>query len=128
MIRVFIIIAGLAGLLAVALGAFAAHGLRGQIDANLLAAFNTGVQYQMYHALALLLVAVLSQQLPGQKLLYGCGYFFIAGMLLFSGSLYGLALTGAKWLGPITPIGGLAFMFGWLLMVCAAFKFKTVKK
>lgn len=127
MVRLFIMVAALAGLLAVMLGAFAAHGLKGQIATDLLAAFNTGAQYQMYHALALLLVAILLKLHPGNKLLLCCGVFFMVGMLLFSGSLYALALTGAKWFGPITPVGGLCFMLGWLLLVCAAVKFTPLK-
>jgi len=127
MAKVFIGIGALAGLLAVMLGAFGAHGLRGQIDGSLLVAFNTGAQYQMYHALALLMVGILAQLFPGQKLLNWSGLFFVIGMLLFSGSLYALALTGVKAFGPVTPVGGMAFMAGWLLLVCAAFKFKAVK-
>lgn len=132
MTRIFIIIAALAGLLAVALGAFGAHGLRGQIDATSLAAFNTGVQYQMYHALALLLVTVLMRLFPvrlfpASRLLLWSGAAFIVGIMLFSGSLYGLALTSAGWLGPVTPLGGLSFMLGWLLLGCAALNFKIEK-
>jgi len=127
MAKTFIVIGALAGLLAVMLGAFGAHGLRGQIDETLLAAFNTGAQYQMYHALALLMVGILAQLFPAQKLLRWSGSFFIAGMILFSGSLYALALTQIKWFGPVTPVGGVAFMVGWLLLAFAATKFKAVK-
>jgi uncharacterized membrane protein YgdD (TMEM256/DUF423 family) len=127
MAKVFIAIGALAGLLAVMLGAFGAHALRGQIDENLLVTFNTGAQYQMYHALALLMVGVLVQLFPGHKLLNWSGLFFVAGMLLFSGSLYALALTEIKWFGPVTPVGGLAFMVGWLLLAFATTKFKAVK-
>jgi len=127
MAKVFIGIGALAGLLAVMLGAFGAHGLHGQIDESLLVAFNTGAQYQIYHALALVLVGILAQLFPGQKLLNWSGLFFVVGMLLFSGSLYALALTQIKWFGPVTPVGGLAFMVGWLLLAFAATKFKAVK-
>lgn len=127
MAKVFIAIGALAGLLAVMLGAFGAHALRGQIDENLLVAFNTGAQYQMYHALALLMVGVLAQLFPGHKLLNWSSLLFVAGMLLFSGSLYALALTQIKWFGPVTPVGGLAFMVGWLLLAFATTKFKAVK-
>jgi len=127
MAKTFIVVGALAGLLAVVLGAFGAHALRGQVDASMLAVFNTGAQYQMYHALALLMVGVLAHLFPAQKLLCWSGSFFIAGILLFSGSLYALALTHIKWFGPVTPIGGTAFMIGWLLLAFAATKFKTVK-
>lgn len=127
MAKVFIIIGALAGLFAVMLGAFAAHGLRGQVDGSLLAAFNTGAQYQMYHALALLLVGILAHLFPTQRLLRWSGIFFVVGIILFSGSLYALALTQTKWFGPVTPLGGVAFMVGWLLLAFAATKFKAVK-
>jgi len=127
MAKTFIVVAALAGLLAVVLGAFGAHALRSQVDASLLAAFNTGAQYQMYHALALLMVGMLAYLFPAQQLLRWSGGFFIAGMILFSGSLYALALTQIKWFGPVTPIGGTAFMMGWLLLAFAATKFKAVK-
>ena len=109
------------------LGAFGAHSLKGQIDGPLLAAFNTAAQYQMYHALALLLVGILLQLFPAQRLLRWSGNFFVIGIILFSGSLYALALTQSAWFGPITPVGGVAFMVGWLLLALAATKFKTVK-
>jgi len=127
MAKTFIVIGALAGFLAVVLSAFGAHALRSQVDASLLAAFNTGAQYQMYHALALLMVGMLAYLFPAQKLLRWSGGFFIAGMILFSGSLYVLALTHIKWFGPVTPIGGTAFMMGWLLLAFAATKFKAVK-
>ncbi|MBU2884412.1 DUF423 domain-containing protein [Gilvimarinus agarilyticus] len=109
------------GLIAVALGAFAAHGLKHKLADNLLSAFQTGVEYQMYHALALLALAILVKLTPGNWLTASAG-LFILGTLLFSGSLYALALTGARWLGPITPIGGLCFMLGWICLFIAAFK------
>jgi len=127
MAKTFIVVGALAGLLAVVLGAFGAHALRGQIDASLLIVFNTGAQYQMYHALSLLMVGILAYLFPAQKLLRWSGGFFIAGMILFSGSLYALALTEIKWVGPVTPIGGTAFMIGWLLLAFSATKFKVVK-
>lgn len=123
MSKVFIVGGALAGMLAVLLGAFAAHGLREHLDVTLLATFKTGVQYQMYHALALLLIGVLAHQFPGQRLLRWSGILFVTGMLLFSGSLYMLALTQISWFGPITPVGGLAFMAGWLTLAYAATKF-----
>lgn len=112
MMKIIAIGAVLAGLLAVVLGAFAAHGLKGQLSENLLNAFQTGVQYQMYHALAVLVVIVLYRQAPDPLLIWSSS-FMLAGILLFSGSLYALALTQMKWFGPITPVGGVCFIIGW---------------
>lgn len=109
----FLLLAGINGFLAVALGAFAAHGLQERLEASLLATFQTGVQYHMYHALALLGVGLLSQQFPGAGIVRSSGWLFLAGIVLFSGSLYILALSGVRWLGAITPLGGVAFLAGW---------------
>lgn len=122
MTPVFLLIAALAGLLAVGLGAFAAHGLKSRLAEDMVAVFQTGVQYQMYHALALLAVAVLIKVLGHSWTLAVSGWLFVAGILLFSGSLYGLALGGPRWLGPITPLGGLCFLLGWLALVVVAVK------
>ncbi len=116
--KLLAIFAASAGLLAVALGAFAAHGLKGQLSAQMLSTFQTGVQYQMYHALAVLLIVALAKQYPGPLMLWS-GVLMLVGILLFSGSLYALALTGIKWFGPVTPIGGLCFIIGWLLLILA---------
>ncbi len=102
----------LAGLLAVAFGAFAAHGLKGQLSEDLLATFQTGVQYQMYHALAIMLVFIMYKNSPDTLLLWSAS-LMLAGIVLFSGSLYALALTQIKWFGPITPLGGICFILGW---------------
>lgn len=107
--------AAASGMLAVILGAFAAHGLKGRLSESLMSAFQTGVQYQMYHSLALILLVVLYRQMP-QSLLIWSGGFMLAGIVLFSGSLYLLALTQVKWFGPITPLGGLCFIAGWALL------------
>lgn len=115
MARLFLLLAAFAGFTSVALGAFAAHGLRQQLSPEYLAVFQTGVQYQQLHTLALLAVALLLQRQAG-RLLTLSGAFFVAGMLLFSGSLYALTLTGIGKLGIITPFGGVAFMLGWLLL------------
>lgn len=106
---------------AVIFGAFGAHSLKDKLPENLLNAFHTGVEYQMYHALALILVGVIMYLQPDNSLLKWGGYCFIAGILLFSGSLYGLSLTGMKFFGPITPLGGLAFIAGWLILAYALF-------
>lgn len=117
--RLFFVVAGLSGAIAVMLGAFGAHALRDRITPELLDTFKTGVNYQMYHALALLGIALALSRLPGSALLGIAGWLFVAGTLVFSGSLYLLAITGARWLGAITPLGGLAFIAGWFCLVLA---------
>ena len=113
--RIFFATGSLSAFLAVAFGAFGAHALKARLDASLLAAFEVGVRYQMYHALALLAVAWACTRWPGTALVTG-GWLFVAGTVLFSGSLYLLCLTGERWLGAITPVGGLAFLGGWLCL------------
>jgi len=110
-----------AAFLAVALGAFAAHGLRGRLTPDLLEIFETGVRYHMYHALALLAVGWAAGRWPG-ALPSAAGWAFVAGIAIFSGSLYVLAVTGMRWLGAITPIGGVAFLAGWALLAAAALR------
>ena len=117
--RTFLLAGAVAGLIAVGFGAFGAHGLRGRLTPEMLAVFETGVRYHMYHALALLLTAALVPRMPG-KAIVAAGWFFIAGILLFSGSLYMLAVTGITVLGAITPIGGVAFLAGWALLAFAS--------
>ena len=119
--RVFFALGALAAFVGVALGAFAAHGLKSRLDASLLATFEIGVRYQMYHALALLGVAWACTRWPG-TVTNTAGWLFVAGILVFSGSLYLLALTGVRWLGAITPLGGLAFLGGWICLAWAALK------
>src|SRR5215831_14881620 len=118
--RTFLLAGAVAGLIAVAFGAFGAHGLRGRLTPDMLAVFETGVRYHMYHALALLLTAALAPRLPG-KAIVAAGWLFIGGIVLFSGSLYALAVTGVTVLGAITPIGGVAFLAGWAALAIAAF-------
>ena len=102
----------------VALGAFGAHGLKTRVDAEMLAVFETGVRYQIYHSLALLAVGLAAsrRQTPW---LDRAGWLFLAGIVVFSGSLYVMALTGIRWLGAITPLGGLAFILGWAALAVA---------
>ena len=119
--RLFFTIGSLAAFLAVALGAFAAHGLKARLDASMLATFETGVRYHMYHALALLAVGWAAMRWPGAAV-NASGWLFLAGIVLFSGSLYALSLTGVRWLGAITPFGGLAFLAGWACLAWAAWK------
>ena len=113
--------AAMAGL-SVAIGAFGAHALRARLEPARLATFETAVQYHMLHAVALLAVAALMGRVQSQQLLLLSGGLFTAGIFLFSGSLYALAITGITWLGAITPLGGLAFIGGWLCMGIAAWK------
>jgi uncharacterized membrane protein YgdD (TMEM256/DUF423 family) len=117
--RVFFLLGSASAFIAVGLGAFAAHGLKARLAPELLAAFEVGVRYQMYHALALLGVAWACTRWPGTLVTVG-GWLFIAGTLVFSGSLYLLALTGERWLGALTPFGGLALLAGWLCAAAAA--------
>jgi len=109
-------------LLAVMAGAFGAHGLRGVIDERGLEVFQTAVTYQVYHSLALILVAILPVAGLSRHLLGIATGFFAAGILLFSGSLYLLVLTDIRWVGPVTPVGGISFMVGWILIAIAGFK------
>lgn len=116
--RTFLLIGSVLGFLGVAFGAFGAHGLRGQISPEMLAVFQTGVQYQMYHVIALLAVAAALGRYGRARLLVLAGWLFVTGIVLFSGSLYALALTGTGTFGAVTPIGGLGFLAGW---ACLAF-------
>jgi len=118
MANTFLLIGSLAGFLGVAAGAFGAHGLRSRLSPDMLAVFETAVRYQMYHVFALLITAAVMARLGDARLLVIAGWSFITGMVLFSGSLYALALTGISGLGAITPLGGLAFLVGW---ACLAF-------
>ena len=119
--RLFFALGSLAAFIGVALGAFAAHGLKSRLDASLLATFETGVRYQMYHALALLGVAWAFTKFPS-SFVSAAGWLFVVGIVVFSGSLYVLALTGVRWLGAITPLGGLAFLAGWICLAWGAWK------
>jgi uncharacterized membrane protein YgdD (TMEM256/DUF423 family) len=114
----FLLVAAVLGFLGVAFGAFGAHGLRGRLSPDMLAVFEIGVRYQMYHVFALLAVAVAIAHFGRTRLLVIAGWSFIAGMLIFSGSLYALALTGTGMFGAITPIGGVGLLLGW---ACLAF-------
>ncbi|MGB5329477.1 MAG: DUF423 domain-containing protein [Gammaproteobacteria bacterium] len=114
--------AGLA-MLAVMTGAFAAHGLKHVLDADYLLVFETAARYQMYHAIALMIVAVISTMPQfSPRWVKLAAFAFMLGIILFSGSLYLLALSGIKWLGAITPLGGVAFIFGWLALIVAALR------
>ncbi len=119
MARFFLAAGAISGGLAVAAGAFGAHALRARLPADLLSAWQTGAQYQLAHALALLAVGSLAARLPGAAAAWA-GWLFLAGSVLFSGSLYALALTGLRALGAVTPLGGIAFLGGWAALAWAA--------
>ncbi|WP_434606572.1 DUF423 domain-containing protein [Pseudomonas sp. R1-7] len=121
MLRSFLMLAAFFGFTGVALGAFAAHGLKNRLSADYLAIFHTGVTYQLVHTLALLGVALLATHIPG-RIVTWAGISFVVGILLFSGSLYLLTLTGITKLGMITPLGGVAFLIGWLCLGLAAWR------
>ena len=118
--RTFLFMGSALGFLGVAFGAFGAHALKARLSADMLAVFETGVRYQMYHAFAILIVAAAIGQLGSARLLVLAGWFFVAGVLLFSGTLYALALTGVGVLGAVTPLGGLLFLAGWACLAIFA--------
>jgi uncharacterized membrane protein YgdD (TMEM256/DUF423 family) len=119
--RFFFALGAVLGGLGVAAGAFAAHGLRDRLTPDLLVVFETGARYQMYHALALLAVAWACGRWPG-TMTVAAGWCFVAGIAIFSGSLYVLAISGTRWLGAVTPLGGVAFLLGWMLLALAALR------
>jgi uncharacterized membrane protein YgdD (TMEM256/DUF423 family) len=118
--RTFLLIGAILGFLGVALGAFGAHGLKNRLSPEMLEVFDTGVRYHMYHTIAVLIVAAAIGHIGNARLLAMAGWFFFAGMLLFSGSLYALALTRVGILGAVTPIGGLLFLIGWACLAVFA--------
>jgi uncharacterized membrane protein YgdD (TMEM256/DUF423 family) len=120
--KLFLIIGAINAMLAVALGAFGAHGLEGKISEKYLEVWKTGVQYQMFHAMGLFVIAFLLSKFPQSSLLTASGWIMFAGIVLFSGSLYVLSTSGIKVLGAITPLGGVAFVVAWILIVVAAVK------
>lgn len=125
MTRIFLAIAAILGGLSVAAGAFASHALREKLSERALQIFETAARYQMYHAIALMLVALLLSRAEfPQPSLIAAGWAFIIGVAIFSGSLYALSLTDIKVLGAITPLGGAAFIAGWGCLAIAAWSFK----
>jgi len=119
--RNFLLIGAVLNFLGVAAGAFGAHALRSRLSADMLSVFETGVRYQMYHGFAILLVALLIGHAGSARLLVISGWSFVAGVVLFSGSLYALTLTDVRVLGAITPLGGLLFLLGWGCLALYAF-------
>lgn len=118
----FFIIGSIAMALAVALGAFGAHGLKEMLTDEMLDIFETGVRYHFYHALGLLLISFAFQFMSGSSLLQWSGWLMLGGILIFSGSLYILSISGIRWLGAITPIGGVCFIISWILLAVAAWQ------
>ena len=116
MAKIFLLLGSLLMALAVVIGAFGAHGLEGRLSERMMKNYQTGVQYHMIHGIGLLLVGLVALKLAHSSLLTGAGWSFIIGIVLFSGSLYAMALTGVTKLGAITPIGGVAFIVGWILL------------
>jgi len=121
MSKTILMTAALLMALAVAIGAFGAHGLKSHLSDEMMQIYKTGVEYHFYHALGLLLVGILSLSMPSGWLNWSA-ILLTAGIILFSGSLYLLAVTGVKWLGAITPFGGLSFIAGWVLLFVAVWK------
>jgi uncharacterized membrane protein YgdD (TMEM256/DUF423 family) len=121
--QIFLAIAAMLGGVSVAGGAFASHALQGQLTDKAISVFGTGIRYQMYHALALLAIAILrGMTQEASPWLVAAGWLFVAGVVLFSGSLYLISLAGIKAVGPITPIGGVALMAGWACLAIAALR------
>jgi len=121
-LRWFMVAGSINLFLAVALGAFGAHALKARLAPDLMVIFQTGNQYHFYHALGLLAVAAAAGFVPGSRLIRWSGMFIMAGLVLFSGSLYALSLTGQRWMGMIAPFGGTAFIFGWLLLAAGVWR------
>ena len=120
--KVFLFLGGINAALVVLLGAFGAHALKERLSAEMLAVYQTGVQYHLFHALGLLVVGLVATPLPASAYLKWSGWLMLAGIVLFSGSLYVLSLSGLRWLGMVTPFGGLAFIAAWIVFVIAIAK------
>ena len=126
MTRIFLAIAAALGGISVILGAFASHALKDRLSERALEIWETGTKHQMYHALALILVALLLSRFSGNSTpLIIAGYAFVTGIVLFSGSLYALSLSGIKILGAVTPLGGVAFITGWICLAVAALSLES---
>ncbi len=127
MSRLFLMIGSLAAFIGVAFGAFGAHALGSRISPRMLEVYKTGVQYHLLHALALILIALLADRMRAHKLVRIAGGLITVGIVLFSGSLYALVITGTRLLGAITPLGGLCFLAGWATLFIAASQGLTVE-
>jgi len=120
--KLFIALGALLCAAAVAAGAFGAHALKAKLAPDLLAVYRTAVEYHFYHALGLVLVGGIASRMADATFAVASGWVMFAGIALFSGSLYLLAVTGARWLGAVTPLGGLAFIVAWVLLAVAAWR------
>jgi uncharacterized membrane protein YgdD (TMEM256/DUF423 family) len=120
--KIFVLLGSLNAFLGVALGAFGAHGLKSKVAPEMLVVWQTGVQYHLVHALGLLMIGILCHLMPEPSLARNAGWAIMIGIILFSGSLYVMVLSGVRALGIITPLGGVAFLIGWLLLILAAWK------
>jgi uncharacterized membrane protein YgdD (TMEM256/DUF423 family) len=120
--RLFVALGGINAALAVIFGAFGAHALKARISPEMLAVYHTGSQYHFYHALGLLLIGLLASHFQNERALQLSGFLMLAGIVLFSGSLYLLALTGITWLGAVTPLGGVSFIAAWVVLAVAALR------
>ena len=120
--KLFLALGGINAALVVALGAFGAHGLKARLTPDMLAVYQTGVHYHLFHALGLLVVGLVATQIPDSAYLRWSGWLMLVGIVLFSGSLYVLSISGLRWLGAITPFGGVSFIAAWVLFVVALFK------
>ncbi len=120
--KIFIFLGSAAAFLGVALGAFGAHALKSKLAAEMLAIYQTGVHYHLVHALGLILVGILAERTGNSALVSWAGWLLLAGIIIFSGSLYALSISGVRALGAITPIGGLSFLAGWALLAAAALR------
>ena len=119
--RIFFIIGAISALLGVVAGSLGAHGLKSRLSTEMFSVFEVGVRYQMYHAFALIVTAWAQARWPSAPVTAG-GWFFVVGTILFSGSLYLLSVTGVRWLGAITPLGGVAFLVGWGCLACGVWR------
>ncbi len=115
--KYFLVIGGVNAMLSVLLGAFAAHALKDQLSTEYLKVFKTGVEYQFYHALGLILIGIVATQWAPNTLIKSSGWLMLIGIILFSGSLYILSITQIRWLGAITPFGGVSFVIAWILFI-----------
>jgi uncharacterized membrane protein YgdD (TMEM256/DUF423 family) len=120
--KVFLILGGFNAALVVLLGAFGAHGLKARMTAEMLAVFQTGIHYHLFHALGLLAVGMVAAQISDSAYLRWSGWLMLVGIILFSGSLYVLSVSGLHWLGMVTPFGGISFIVAWILFVVAIVK------
>jgi uncharacterized membrane protein YgdD (TMEM256/DUF423 family) len=120
--KLFLMLGSANAMLAVILGAFGAHALKARLDESLLKVYHTGVEYHFYHALGLILIGIIAMNIPANTWIKSSGWMMFSGIILFSGSLYLLSILNIRWLGMITPIGGLLFIFAWLSLCVAIFK------